>query len=228
MTLGQTSDTDDADGSKTALEVAVPPDKGAVRAALEQLTGPIEQVPPAYSALKVQGQRMYKLARAGKPIDRKPRQVVVHELTLLAYAYPHVEVECRVSSGTYIRALARDVGATLKTGGLLATLRRTRVGSFSLEDAHTLDDVQRSPLATLLQPLETATVHLPTISLSTHEVQRLANGQVVTAPNDLAGKPDVPDLAVLDNDRLLMVVRYEAQTNSLKSKKLIDVSLASS
>lgn len=225
--LGQTSDTDDADGSKMIIEVATPPGEAAVRAALAKFTGSIEQVPPAYSALKVQGHRMYELARKGQTINPKPRPVTVHELTLLAYAYPHIDIETRVSSGTYIRALARDIGTTLKTGGLLETLRRTRVGSFTLEDAHTLDDVQRSSLATLLAPLETATAHLPTIALSAHEVHRLANGQIVTAPNELTRKPDLPNLAVLDNDRLLMIVSYEAKTQTLKSKKLIDVGLAS-
>jgi len=224
--LGQTSDTDDVDGSKTTVAVSTPPDEATVRRELAALTGTIEQLPPAYSALKVRGRRMYELARAGKTVERKARRVTVHEIKLLAYDYPTLEVEVRVSSGTYIRAIARDLGATLKTGGFLEQLRRTRVGSFSVEDAVKLADVERSPIDELLAPLERAVEHLTTLSLGPDELRRLAHGQVV--PAAAAPKVGTPgaDIAVLHEGRLAMLVRFDPDAGTLKAHKLIDTALA--
>lgn len=228
--LGQTSDTDDVDGSKTTVELSTPPDEATVLRELAKLTGTIEQLPPAYSALKVQGRRMYELARAGKNVERKTRRVTVYELKLLSFAYPTLEVEVRVSSGTYIRAIARDLGAALKTGGFLEQLHRTRVGSFSIESAVKLTDVEGSSLGELLVPLERAVERLPTLELSPDELRRLAHGQVVpatTAPmtDPAADKPDA-DIAVLHEGRLVMLVRFDPGAGTLKAHKLIDTALA--
>lgn len=147
--LGQTSSTGDAEGEKTVVS-STTPSQQAVLEALERLTGQLQQVPPAYSALKVDGQRAYNLARAGKTVALEPRQVTIYNNELISYGYPLLRFTSKVSSGTYIRSLVEDIGNELKTGAYTAALRRTKVGNFSLEQAANLDD---KDLLTRLQPL---------------------------------------------------------------------------
>lgn len=132
ITLGAESDTDDAEGTirDKGEGIRVKPDNQAIEAVLKEFTGEIDQVPPAYSAIKVDGQRAYRQARAGKAPVLKPRQVKIYSIELMAYKYPEVKIKAEVSSGTYIRSLARDVGQTLGTGGYLSRLLRTRVGPY--------------------------------------------------------------------------------------------------
>ena len=142
IALGFVSSTDDAEGELTAISDKVPSEAN-ITAAIAVLTGEILQKPPAYSAIKVGGQRAYKLARAGKPVDIPARSVTVYDWKVSSYIYPALTASCGVSSGTYIRSLAHDLGDSLGTGAYLTELRRTRVGEYSLDDA--------IPLETLLQ-----------------------------------------------------------------------------
>lgn len=143
--LGQATNTDDAEGEVTADAGAAAVTDEAVHAGIKPLTGPIEQVPPQVSAIKVNGQRAYKQARKGESVELAARPVTVHAFTVTAIRRdgPYVDVDAEVvcSSGTYIRALARDLGAALGTGGHLTALRRTRVGPYGLDVAHTLDEL---------------------------------------------------------------------------------------
>lgn len=134
MRLGATSTTGDPEGEITVVSDRQPPQE-AVLAALEQFTGPIMQVPPAFSAIKINGQRAYKLAREGKEVIIEPRPVTIHRLELVEYRYPEVRLVAEVSSGTYIRTLVEDIGAILKTGAYTTELRRSQVGKFSLKMA---------------------------------------------------------------------------------------------
>lgn len=140
ITLGQTSTTDDAEGELAAQAVTSRPTQQAVRRVLEKFTGNITQTTPTYSALKTGGKKHYELARAGKAVPQKTREVTVHSLALLAYQWPQLTVRAKVSKGTYIRSLARDIGETLGTSGYLSDLRRENVGTFSVENAHSLDE----------------------------------------------------------------------------------------
>lgn len=108
-----------------------------VQKTLEQFTGEIEQVPPQHSAIKVDGKRAYKTARAGGATQLKARKVTIHDLQLHEYEYPVLRITCSVSSGTYIRSLARDIGVALGTGAYLSALRRTRIGEYTVEQAVT-------------------------------------------------------------------------------------------
>lgn len=137
ITLGATSDTDDAEGNiKVKSRGLMPkPDVGAIKKVLKEFTGEIEQVPPEYSAVHVGGKRAYQEARAGKTVELKRRKVTVHEIKLLAYHYPKLRVTTTVSSGTYIRSLARDVGQRFGTGGYLSQLRRTRIGPWLVKNS---------------------------------------------------------------------------------------------
>ncbi len=143
--LSQFSTTDDREGQRTIIPVPTPPTSGLLRAACDQFVGTIQQRPPAYSAIKVDGRRAYHLARKGDAPDLPPRPVTIHAIDITAYEWPIATLRVRCAKGTYIRSLARDLGLALGTGGMLHALRRTRVGPFDLSRA--------IPLAALPQPL---------------------------------------------------------------------------
>lgn len=134
MRLGQTSTTGDEEGDKTAVSDVIP-DEAAVVAALKAHTGVLMQVPPAYSAIKVNGVRAYQAARDGKPLELAAREVTVRAIKRESYNYPTVLFSAEVSSGTYIRSLVEDIGTMLGTGAYMSNLRRTTVGAFAIHDA---------------------------------------------------------------------------------------------
>jgi tRNA pseudouridine55 synthase len=183
--LGQSTSTDDAEGelTKTARAKDVPPallSQDEINKAIAELTGEIQQVPPAVSAIKVDGQRAYKLTRAGAAPELKPRPVTVYEFTVTDIRpagggdLKDVDATVRCSSGTYIRALARDLGDKLGTGGHLTALRRTRVGGYGLDAARTLDQLaERFEVMPLAQAAAAA---FPRRDLSADEARRLAHG----------------------------------------------------
>lgn len=140
MRLGQTSTTADEEGQKLAISDKRP-EIGDIQAAFKQFTGDIMQVPPIYSAMKVNGQRAYKLARAGKEVKLEPRNVKVYSIQLTDYSYPEVRFTAKVSSGTYIRSLVVDMGEKLGTGAYMSALRRTSVGKFGIGEATTIDNL---------------------------------------------------------------------------------------
>lgn len=132
--LGQTSTTGDEEGDKTTIS-STRPTQTQVATALQKFAGDSLQTPPIFSAKKVNGQRAYKLAREGKQVVLEPRPIHIAELVLTDYSYPQVSFTATVSSGTYIRSLAEDLGQALQTGAYMAALRRTRVGSFKISQA---------------------------------------------------------------------------------------------
>lgn len=140
MRLGETSTTGDDEGEKTKLSETIPA-KNEVESAISQFMGEIEQTPPIYSAIKVDGQRAYKLARAGKDVKLDPRKTTIYSIDKVEYAYPIITFTTKVSSGTYIRSLVEDIGTTLKTGAYMTNLRRSSVGSFVIDDANTIDQI---------------------------------------------------------------------------------------
>lgn len=135
--LGQTSSTGDPEGEITDVSDVVPTLE-QVAAALEPFRGEIKQRPPIYSAIKINGERAYKLARKGETFEVPERTVTVFSLELIDYTYPELKIRTHVSSGTYIRTLAQDIGQALGTGAYCTQLRRTKVAEYSVEDAVTL------------------------------------------------------------------------------------------
>lgn len=127
--------TDDREGECNPVPVTAPPSTDDLRQALSVFIGDIQQTPPAFSAIHIQGQRAYKLARAGRSVEIPSRIVHIDAIELLAYNWPIVELRITCGKGTYIRSLARDLGRLLHTGGHLAALRRTRVGAYDLNQA---------------------------------------------------------------------------------------------
>ncbi|CAM3624590.1 tRNA pseudouridine(55) synthase TruB [Nocardioides zeicaulis] len=139
--LGVSTTTDDAEGDVTATAPTDGVDPDDVRAGLARFVGDIEQVPTAVSAIKVDGKRAYARVRDGEQVELAARPVTIHELVVHEVALPEVRISLRCSSGTYVRAVARDLGAALGVGGHLTALRRTAVGPFDLALARTLDDL---------------------------------------------------------------------------------------
>jgi tRNA pseudouridine55 synthase len=184
---GEARDTDDQEGAVTA-ESAARPDAAAIAAALPAFTGRVLQRPPAYSAIQLGGRRAYALARAGKPPDLAARPVEIAELCLLAAPHPdHADFAAVVGAGTYIRALARDLGAALGTFGHIAELRRLAVGRFTESQAISLDSAvalgHSLAASEHLLPIETALDDIPALALTAAEAARLRHGQRVT-PGD--------------------------------------------
>jgi tRNA pseudouridine55 synthase len=205
MRLGEATDTDDRTGRVVAAsdawrELA----EARVRAALERQVGEIEQLPPRFSAKKVDGERMYAAARRGEEVERKPSRVVIHRMEVVEVRLPEVEFEVECGSGTYIRAIARDAGEALGVGGHLAELRRTRMGAHSVDAAVPLDalgDAERV-LAAALSPAE-AVAHLPRVEVDAAGAAALGHGRALPAPADApAGVP----LALVAADGALLAI----------------------
>ncbi len=140
--LGKVSDTDDKEGRIKAVDVQKIPKIEEVESKLEEFTGTIEQIPPVYSAVKINGTPSYKLAREGKDPEPPARKVIVKDIELINYDYPKIELKITTGPGVYIRAIARDLGEKLETGGLLADLVRTKVGEFNLKNSYKLDELK--------------------------------------------------------------------------------------
>jgi tRNA pseudouridine55 synthase len=192
--LGQSTSTDDAEGEPTGGSPAGGIDRAALDGEIAKLTGQILQVPPGVSAIKVNGQRAYKLTRAGQAPELAARPVTVYEFAVTAVRqagdYLDLDATVRCSSGTYIRALARDLGAALGTGGHLTALRRTAVGPYTLAEAHTLAELESGTLENSalensapensgqwVTPLaQAAAAAFPRLELTADEARRLAQG----------------------------------------------------
>lgn len=212
--LGETTTTEDAEGERTSLTGAAGVTAQDVVAAAGPLTGPLLQVPSAVSAIKVDGQRAYARVRAGEEVELAARPVVVHAFDVLdtraatvdAVGVLDVDVRVVVSSGTYVRALARDLGAALGTGGHLTALRRTRVGGFTLGQARTLDDLAQLPddvAAETLPLADAARAVMPERALAPAEARALSYGQAIDARE---GDPAGPVAAVAPDGSLVALV----------------------
>lgn len=201
--LGATSDTDDADGTVTPTPAAEPPAEERVRAALADLVGVVEQRPPAYSALKVAGRRAHDLARKGEAVRLAARLVRIDAIRLIGYNWPFADVEVDCGKGTYVRSIARDVGADLGVGGMVETLRRTRVGPFTPDRAVRADATPEEGRAGLLPPVA-AVVGLPRARFPDDVVRRVRQGQRI--PLDPHTCYTRGGFAVLDKDGNLVAV----------------------
>ena len=185
---GEERDTDDADGRVVAVSDARP-DRAAIEALLPGYTGTISQVPPRYSAIKIDGERAYDLARDGETVDLEARPVEIHRLELVNVPdADHAEFRAECSKGTYVRSLARDIGRALKCFGHIKALRREAVGSFSQNDMISLEQLTamchraaagEASLADALLPVETALDDIPALAVSRADAARLQRGQAV-------------------------------------------------
>jgi tRNA pseudouridine55 synthase len=149
ITLGATSTTDDAEGEITPSIDATEVPLAEIEKVLRQFEGTFEQVPPTFSAKKIEGRRAYALARKGKEVKLEPVSVTIRTLELLDYKWPILKLKLTCSKGFYVRSLARDIGKKLGVGGYLSNLKRTRVGNFGIERAVSIEEVDESKLLPL-------------------------------------------------------------------------------
>jgi tRNA pseudouridine55 synthase len=189
--LGDETDTDD--GTGRVVRAAPVPDRAAVEQAMRGLTGTIQQRPPAYSAKQVAGQRAHAAARRGAPIDLAPAAVTVHEWIVHEWRPDEVDVTVTCSAGTYVRALARDVGRAAGSAAHLGALRRLRSGPFDVRDAATLDTV-RSGGASILPPVA-AVPSMPVLALDADSVRQVRMGRDVAVAGSGADRAALVDHA---------------------------------
>lgn len=204
LRLGVRTDTDDRTGRALSRDGAWSLlDAGAIEAALHARARATEQRVPAYSAKRRRGVRLYALARRGEPVETARTPIRVHRLEVLAISGPDVSFEIECSAGTYLRALARDVGEDLGVGAHLAELRRLAIGAFRVEEALAEEDLSDSgKIAAALRPPEDAVAHLPRLEIEESEAVRVAHGELMgTAAEFPAASP----VAILHGGRLVGV-----------------------
>jgi tRNA pseudouridine55 synthase len=214
IVLGARSDTDDAEGEIVPEPAATAPSREAIEAALPQFRGEIMQVPPTYSAVKVDGRRMHREARKGNPVEAAPRPVTVLELRLDRYEWPEVDLHLRCTSGTYARGIARDLGNVLGTGGYMSRLVRTRVGPLDLSTAVLPEDADISHVI----GIEPALAELPRLNVPLQQRSRLIRGQTLRTP---PGFPvSDPCFAWVDGEVVASIAFVEGGTH-FRTKKLL-------
>jgi tRNA pseudouridine55 synthase len=210
IVFGAETDTDDLTGQTT--RTASLPSDAAVDDAIAALSGRIEQVPPAFSAKQVEGRRAYTAARKGTPLELRPVSVTVHAWHILARGRDTISARITCSGGTYVRALARDLGQRAGSAAHLTVLRRTSAGPFSVDGAATLDDVQGGTYALL--PLASAIPSLPVQRLGEEETRRVVHG------NAVASRIAAPRVALVGADDALIAVA-EAEGAELRPKLVL-------
>ena len=234
--LGYATETGDRTGTPVPGPSAKPDawTEDVIEAALQALRGEIDQVPPMYSAKKVEGKKLYELARRGESVERKPIHVCIYEFAAIRPAGQlfkdnldgtfdfHTRVSC--SSGTYVRTLAEDFGKRLDVGAHLAELRRTRVGDFSIDNAITLDELKihfgEESIGTVLVPPGAALSQLPFVHLTPDDVRRVNHGREVRVAE--SSWNDGEDVRMCDGDNALVAVgRYDASTKSLHPRVVL-------
>ena len=227
--FGASSSTDDLEGELTPSPGPAP-SREAVEAALPGLTGPISQRPPAYSAIKVGGRRAYALARAGEAVTLSDRQVTIHELSLLSWDgtdpdRPIAILDVTCSAGTYVRALARDLGERLGNAAYLGALRRTAAGPFPEAEAVSLDAVRTAAadapggIAGLLRPIDTGLERFPEVVLAADEVEAIARGQFVRPSAGF--EPGAERYRLRTPDGALAAIAIEAPGGRLAPDKVL-------
>jgi tRNA pseudouridine55 synthase len=180
FTLGATSATDDSEGPIEMVSDHRVPSRADIESALPSFIGEIEQTPPAFSAVKVAGQRAYRTARRGGDMELTARPVRIDAIEIAVFEYPQLHLRIDCGKGTYIRSLARDLGQRLGCGGYVSQLRRTRIGPFGADQALSLD-ADPSAVWAHLRPVSEAVAHLPAQVASAEEIVRLRNGQRIAA-----------------------------------------------
>ncbi|HZL73632.1 MAG TPA: tRNA pseudouridine(55) synthase TruB, partial [Planctomycetota bacterium] len=177
--LGVRTETDDSAGRVIEEHDASGVTREAIEAALPRFTGKIRQRPPAYSAVKIDGERAYRMARRGETVELPEREVTISQLRLERFESPLVSFVLRGSKGTYVRSIARDLGAALGCGGSVAQLRRTAVGPFRVENAARLDQAGEAALKSALLPPDAGLDHLPAVILDAGEARRFVQGKLL-------------------------------------------------
>ncbi|MBH5329094.1 tRNA pseudouridine(55) synthase TruB [Eikenella sp. S3360] len=224
LRLGQATDTGDAEGSTTA-SCNTPVSPNDFQAACSQHLGEQQQLPPMYSALKHQGKPLYQYARQGISIPREPRSIRIHAIQILCFHYPEAQISVQCSKGTYIRTLAEDIAQSARTLAHLTALRRTATAGFSIEQSHSLTELQalsEEERDALLLPCDALVQHLPAHTLPHAAIQALRFGQTPAAP---AGLPEHTPLRIYSESGEFIGLAG-AQAGYLKAVRLMSTQAA--
>lgn len=223
--LGKITDTQDIFGQVTEeREVLVTPMQ--IQSAIGSFTGIYEQVPPMYSAKKVGGRKLYELAREGKQIERRPSRVEIESIHITRIDLPFVEIMVNCSKGTYIRTLCHDIGQALGCGACMTKLIRTKVGSFSIDDALKLDEIEwlrdEQKLESVIVSAEQIFADYSRITVKPESARLLYNGNVLLAQNIEEAKPerDRPVSVYDDKGRFLAVYQWNSESENFKPIKM--------
>lgn len=229
MLLGKTSDTEDVTGVMTDV-TDVYPDEKTVRAAVMSFVGDYMQIPPMYSAIKVNGKKLYELARAGQVIEREPRPVTIHGITIQSVELPRVTFDVSCSKGTYIRSLCRDIGEKLGCGAVMERLLRTEVKGFTIEESLTLDAVEKArDDGTLMQHVLTTDKLMPDIPelhISAKGAKLLANGNKLSADSFVENQIYMDTYVKVydENERFAALYEYSDEKRQYVPFKMFPVS----
>ncbi|HLH74200.1 MAG TPA: tRNA pseudouridine(55) synthase TruB [Chloroflexota bacterium] len=220
--FGEVSTTDDRAGEITVSGSIAHLEVQMILRVLPRFLGEIEQIPPVYSAIKVAGQPLYKKARRGQAVNVTPRRVAIERIDVVSWDCPDLVIDVTCSKGTYIRALARDLGQAVGTGAYLRALTRTRSGQFRLNDSLALDQVARASrlghLSRLLYPIDAAVSTWPAVFLARDEVERIQNGSAWYGPVTSAqAKARAYDA---ETGRLIGLLRYDNQLSRWQPDKI--------
>lgn len=217
--LGATSTTDDAEGQISRIDVTSPPSLKRVEQILRQFTGVIEQVPPAFSAVKIAGRRAYEIARSGKTPDLAVKKVVIHSLEIIEYEYPRLRLRVNCGSGTYIRSLVRDIGGKLGVSGYCEEIIRESVGPFDADRAVGPEQINADNIERfLISPVEAVPLEAR-ITITDEQACELVHGRAI----DLSGRPDSREKllgAVNQNGDLIGLIRHDQTTGQFRPEKI--------
>jgi len=225
--LGAVTNTYDAEGGVVEIGKVCGITRDRLEQAIEPFVGVIQQIPPMYSAIKVQGQRLYKLARAGKEIEREARTVEIHQIQILEFAPPLLTLLVDCGRGVYMRSLAHDLGQVLGCGGYVTDLERLRCGGFDTEDAVTLEQLELEAESgpdgwtEHLQPVDAVLRKLRTLAAGPSAKRHLLNGQSVTSVQHPVDAEYLESFRAYDEEgRFLALVIYDRAASSWKPIKV--------
>lgn len=210
--LGRTSPSDDTETEVKALADSTQPTLADLEALLPQFAGRIQQTPPAFSAVKVAGQRAYAIARRGENVALEARTVEIHSLVIKHFQYPELRLSIECGSGTYVRSLGRDLAQAAGTAAVMNALVRTAVGPFGLEEAIPLESLTTEQVIEHLQPASVAVSHLPQLLLTETQVRELESGR----PIQLSYPVDDGEYAALTEAGQLVAVLRRAAPHELR------------
>jgi len=215
--LGQTSDTDDMEGAISIRGAVHTPIREEIDRALMPFIGRIQQTPPKFSAIKLQGRRAYDLARSGAELELQPRPVDVYRIEIEEYSFPKLRLEIECGSGTYIRSIARDLGEALGVGGLMETLERNAVGVFRLKDGVSLDELDQDDWKTHLRPLLDGCAGMPTAKLDDEQRRHFDAGRAF--PFALEGVDQSCEAAIVSGSSFLGIGAIDPAAGMLRPAK---------
>lgn len=205
--LGVSTDTQDITGNIVASSGALP-DEAALREAIGRFIGDIEQIPPMYSAIKIGGKKLYELARRGESVERAPRKITVSAIDIAGRDGDDYILNISCSKGTYVRTLCSDIGEALGCGACMSSLRRTRAGAFSVDEAHSLADIEAAAregrLSDIILPVDPLFAPFPKLAVSQSAAKRLKNGNIIKISAE-----DGDYRVYSDSDEFLLLGRVE-------------------